>query len=122
MTTLSERREAEQRQRVKNTEKKAKAEASRKSAEQRAQAQQQQQQVRRSEVFAAARRNDAAAVKKGVYEDDVDATGGEFRKNSDLGGFAKNHPRDAKETLLHIAASNGDLDLIEWLGSHGMGH
>lgn len=75
-------------------------------------------QALRSKVFEAARRKDAAAVKKGVYEDNVDASGGEIRKGAE--SFAKSTPVDPKETLLHIAAKHGDIDLVRWLDSHGM--
>ncbi|KAI8998675.1 hypothetical protein BD414DRAFT_129948 [Trametes punicea] len=112
-----ERREAEERQRLKAFTKKAEAEASRKTAEQKARAQQEHLQSLRSKVFAAARRKDFATVKKGVYEENVDAAGGELRKGAEV--FVKNPPADPKETLLQIAAKNGDLDLVQWLGSHG---
>ncbi|TBU50732.1 DnaJ domain-containing protein [Dichomitus squalens] len=111
-----ERREAEKRQRQKASAKKASAEASRKTAEEKARAQQEQLQTIRSQIFAAARKNDAAAVKKGVWEQNVDAAGGEIRKGSEA--FVKTQPADPKETLLHIAAKNGDVDLVEWLDSH----
>ena len=113
-----ERREAEKRQRAKASAKKAEAEASRKTAQQKARAQQEQAQNVRSKVFEAARRKDAAAVKKGVYEDNVDASGGELRQGSE--SLAKKTPVDPKETLLHIAAKHGDVDLVQWLDSHGM--
>ncbi|TFK88086.1 DnaJ-domain-containing protein [Polyporus arcularius HHB13444] len=112
-----QRREAEQRQRAKSSAKKAEAEASRKAAEQKVRAQQEKVQALRSKVFEAARRKDAAAVKKGVYEDNVDASGGEIRKGAE--SFAKSTPVDPKETLLHIAAKHGDIDLVQWLDSHG---
>ncbi|KAI0670426.1 hypothetical protein C8Q78DRAFT_1079393 [Trametes maxima] len=111
-----ERREAEQRQRRKASAKKAEAEALRKNAEQKARAQQEQLQTVRSKTFAAARRKDAASVKKGVYEENVDAAGGEVRRGAEA--FVKNVPVDPKETLMHIAAKSGDVDLVEWLGSH----
>ncbi|OSD01559.1 hypothetical protein PYCCODRAFT_484974 [Trametes coccinea BRFM310] len=111
------RREAEERQRQKASAKKAEAEASRKTAEQKARAKLQQLQATRSKVFATARRKDFAAVKKSVWEDNVDAAGGELRTGAEA--FVKNKPADPKETLLHIAAKNGDTDMIQWLGSHG---
>ncbi|KAI9064390.1 hypothetical protein FKP32DRAFT_1591807 [Trametes sanguinea] len=112
-----ERREAEERQRQKASAKKAEAEASRKTAEQKARAKLQQLQATRSKIFAAARRKDFAAVKKGVWEDNVDAAGGELRTGAEA--FVKSKPADPKETLLHIAAKNGDTDMVQWLGSHG---
>ena len=69
-------------------------------------------------MFAAARNGDAEAVKKGVYEDDVDAAGGEVKLGHDE--FVKVVPKDRKETLLHIAAKRGDAELVEWLCSHSM--
>ena len=98
--------------------KKAEAEATRKAAEKKARSLQVQVQNLRSQIFAAARRKDAAAVKKGVYEDNVDASGGELRQGSE--SLAKKTPVDLKETLLHIAAKHGDVDLVQWLDSHGM--
>ena len=114
----SDRHEAEQRKRKKASAKKAAAEASRRAAEDKARSQQEQLQSKRSNVFAAARRNDTDAVKKGVWEDEVDASGGETRKGSEL--FMKSTPADSRETLMHIAAKHGNLDLVEWLDSHGM--
>ncbi|KAI0336488.1 hypothetical protein GY45DRAFT_1315875 [Cubamyces sp. BRFM 1775] len=111
-----ERREAEERQRQKASAKKAEAEASRKSAENKARQRQEQLQTLRSKAFAAARRKDSAAVKKAVWEENVDAAGGEIRQGAEA--FVKNGPADPEETLMHIAAKNGDLDLVEWLDSH----
>lgn len=71
----------------------------------------------RSAVFAAARRKDAANVKKGVYEDAVDASGGEVKKGAEA--FVECPPNDLRETLLHIAVNNDDIDLVAWLDSHG---
>lgn len=111
-----ERKEAEVRQRAKASTKKAQAEASRKSAADKALAQREQTQTLRSAVFAAARRGDDAKVKKGIWEEGVDATGGEIKKGSET--FVKNVPKDPNETLLHIYAKRGDLNMIEWLDSH----
>lgn len=113
---LSERREAEERQKMKATHKKAQAEATKKSAQQKARAQQERLQTLRSEVFAAARRGDVANVKKGVWEDNVDAAGGEMRKGAE--SFVKPLPKDPHETLLHIATMRGDAELVEWLDMH----
>ncbi|VDC06627.1 unnamed protein product [Peniophora sp. CBMAI 1063] len=111
-----ERREAEERKNNKASSKKAKAAQKQKNAEQAAKALKERVQTRRSAVFEAARKGDAAAVKKGVYEDDVDAAGGEVKLGHDE--FVKTMPKDRKETLLHIAAKRGDADLVEWLCSH----
>ena len=46
----------------------------------------------------------------------MDAAGGEIRTGSEA--FAKSQLADPKETLLHIAAKNGNLELVEWLDSH----
>lgn len=77
---------------------------------------QQQVQTMRSAVFAAARRGDAAKVRKGVWEDGVDAAGGEVKIGHEQ--FMKVPPADVKETLVHIAAKRGDAELVAWLNSH----
>ena len=97
--------------------KKAQAEASRKSAETKAKAQHEQSQTLRSAVFAAARSGDSQKAKKGVYEDQVDAAGGEVKKGCDT--YVKALPKDPLETLSHIAAESGNTDLLEWLDTHG---
>ena len=73
-------------------------------------------QTLRSQIFAAARKGDAATVRRGVWEQNVDAAGGELLKGSDAP--VRSRPTDLKETLMHIAARNGDLDLVEcqWSG------
>jgi hypothetical protein len=111
-----ERREAEQRQKIKKANRKGEAEASRKKAECAARMQQQRGQALRSATFAAARAGDAKRVKKGVYEDNVDAAGGEVKKGCEE--FVTIPPTDPKETLMHIAVKNGDADLVEWLDAH----
>ncbi|KAJ3530392.1 hypothetical protein NMY22_g8590 [Coprinellus aureogranulatus] len=112
-----EKQAAEKRQKQKQEEKKSKAEKERKKAEEASKQQFQKSQKLRSEVFKAARDGNIQKVKQGVWENSVDATGGEVRSGCE--GFVKVAPKDPKETLLHIAAKRGDLDLIEWLGSHG---
>src|ERR1700734_879804 len=107
---LTERREAEQRQKIKKANKKGQAEASRKKAENAARTQQQRAQSLRSATFAAARVGDAKQVKKGVYEDNVDAAGGEVKKGCEE--FVTTPPTDPTETLMHIAVKNGDADLV----------
>jgi hypothetical protein len=113
---LPEKEEREQRQKAKKANKKGEAEASRKKAEDAARAQQQRAQTLRSATFAAARAGDAAKVKKGVWEDNVDAAGGEVKKGCE--GFVTKAPADPKETLMHIAAKNGDAALVQWLDAH----
>lgn len=113
---LPERREAEKRQKAKKADKKGQAEASRKKAENALRTQQERAQNLRSATFTAARAGDSEKVKKGVWEDNVDATGGEVKKGSEE--FVTAAPADPKETLLHIAVKNGDGELVEWLDSH----
>lgn len=113
---LLERREAEERQRMKALNKKAQAAASQRSAEQKARAQQEHLQMLRSDVFTAARRGDIEKVKKGIWEQNVDASGGEIRTGAEA--LVKSRPQDPQETLMHIAAKNGDAELVEWLDSH----
>lgn len=115
-TARLEKKEREQRQKVKKANKKGQAEASRKKADEAARAQQQRAQMLRSATFAAARAGDASNVKKGVWEDNVDAAGGEIKKGCD--SFITTAPADLNETLMHIAVKNGDADLIQWLDAH----
>ena len=114
---ILERLEAEKRQKNKIEAKKARAEAVRKSSEEKAKLLLQEAQTMRSSVFAAARAGNAAKVKKGIWENAVDAAGGEVKNGS--ADFVKVHPVDGKETLLHIASSSGDFELVKWLDSHG---
>ena len=60
---------------------------------------------------------DFARVKKGVWEESVDAAGGEVLPGSEQ--FIPQHPKDANETLLHIAARQGNIEFVEWLDNHG---
>ncbi|KAI0093677.1 hypothetical protein BDY19DRAFT_989230 [Irpex rosettiformis] len=112
-----ERCAAEQRQKQKASKKKAQAATSRKAAEDKVRTQRQRSQQLRSAVFAAARSGNTAAVKEGIWQDSVDAAGGETQK-----GFEElldSPPKDASETLSHIVASHGDSVLFEWLDAHG---
>ncbi|KAJ7905725.1 hypothetical protein B0H14DRAFT_2661321 [Mycena olivaceomarginata] len=111
-----ERVAAEERQKAKVEAKKAQAEAQRSKAENAARTLQQQAQTKRSAVFAAARAGKQDKVKTGVWENDVDAAGGEVKAGCDA--FVKTAPKDPQETLLHIAARNGDKELVEWLDAH----
>ncbi|KAF7304978.1 hypothetical protein MKEN_01212500 [Mycena kentingensis (nom. inval.)] len=111
-----ERAAAEKRQKVKAETKKTQAQEQRSKAEATARAAQQQAQKKRSAVFAAARAGKGDQVKKGVWEDDVDAAGGEIRPGCQE--FVKKMPNDPRETLLHIVARKGDKDLVEWLDAH----
>lgn len=118
MLTMSlERKAAETRQKAKASNKKAQAEASRKTAETKAREQLERSQTLRSVVFAAARTGDSQKVMKGIYEDHVDAAGGEVKRGCDA--FVNHEPKDPSETLSHIAAARGDADLLEWLDTHG---
>ena len=116
LTPSSERKEAEKRQRAKAASRKVEAENQRKKAAVTAQLQQQRVQSLRSATFAAARDGDASQVKKGVWEDEVDPAGGEIKIGCE--SYVAVHPEDPLETLLHIAAQNGDADLVEWLDAH----
>lgn len=112
-----DRREAEIRQKQKASTKKAQAEASRKSATDKARIQLEKQQTLRSSVFSAARCGEVDRVKKGIWEDNVDAAGGEVKKGCEE--FIKvplNHPL---ETLMHIIVLRGDVELVKWLDTHG---
>jgi hypothetical protein len=109
--------QAEKRQKNKIEAKKAQAEAVRKTSEERAKLLLQQAQTTRSSVFAAAREGNSEKVKRGIWEDAVDAAGGEVKHGS--ANVVKDHPEDAKETLLHIASATGDFELVKWLDSHG---
>jgi ankyrin repeat protein len=71
----------------------------------------------RSTVFAAARRGDTEQVKKCIWEDNVEADGGEIRPGCET--FVKQKPNDASETLLHISASLGNVELVEYLEKRG---
>ncbi|KAI0699695.1 hypothetical protein BC835DRAFT_524043 [Cytidiella melzeri] len=114
---FEERQEAEKRQKEKASKKKAKAEQSRMAAVDKVRVQQQQSQSLRSAVFAAARSGDAEAVKRGVWQDAVDAAGGEAKNGCE--SWVNPPPHDPHETLTHIAASRGDSNLLEWLDTHG---
>lgn len=74
-------------------------------------------QTKRSAVFEAARKGDGEAIKKGIWEDDVDATGGEIFYPET--GIKVRGGVDGKETLLHLAVKIGDADLVEWVVDHG---
>ena len=120
MFSSTDRREAEKRREAKAAKKKVQAEASRKSAEEKAQAQQERAQALRSAVFAAARSGNAKKVQQGVWEDSVDAAGGEIKPGCEA--YFKSKLKDPLETLSHIVASNGDAELFEWLDTHGKWH
>ncbi|KAE9409541.1 DnaJ-domain-containing protein [Gymnopus androsaceus JB14] len=111
-----ERLAAEERQKAKISQKKAKANAKRQKAEDAARAQREKVQNNRSTVFRAAREGNAQEVKKGIWENNVDAAGGEVVPGHEE--FIVTMPEDSQETLLHIAARNGDSDLVEWLDTH----
>ncbi|KAL5489755.1 hypothetical protein ACEPAI_4587 [Sanghuangporus weigelae] len=110
------RAEAEERQKQRNLHKRARAEAAKQEAARKALLQQQQMQQNRSAVFAAVRCGDTEAVKKGIWEDSVDAAGGEIRPGCE--DFVPRPPQDTSETLLHIAVANINVELVEWLVNH----
>ncbi|KAF8831174.1 hypothetical protein HHX47_DHR1000106 [Lentinula edodes] len=112
-----ERLAAEQRRKTKNGEKKAKAHAQRQQAEDAARSQREKIQKNRSAVFQAAREGRVEDVKKGIWENDVDAAGGEVKSGHE--DFVHTVPKDPKETLLHIAVRKGNLELVDFLDKHG---
>ncbi|KAF9265549.1 DnaJ-domain-containing protein [Marasmius fiardii PR-910] len=111
-----ERKEREKRQKAKAEKKKVDADAERKKAEAAVRTQRMKTQTLRSSVFNAARSSDAKKVKSGIWESNVDAAGGEVKPGYEE--FVKMPPNDPKETLLHIVAKRGDLELLSWLDSH----
>lgn len=112
----AEREEAEKRRKAKASKKKAQAETSRKAAEDKVRVQQQKAQTLRSAVFAAARKGDTETVKKGIWQDAVDAAGGEAKSGCE--SWLDAPPKDPHETLAHITTLRGDLELFEWLDTH----
>jgi len=111
-------KDAATRQKEKAERKREKAKQDRQSASKVLASQREKMQALRSKVFAAARNGDAATVKKGVWEQDVDPSGGETKPGCDH--LVRQKPADPRETLIHIAARRGDKDLVEWLGSHSL--
>jgi len=111
MSAAAERREQ------KAFNKKAKAEAERETAAKSARSQQERLQMLRSAVFVAARNGDVDKVKKGIWEDMVDAAGGEM--SNGCASLVHEETQDKLETLMHIIAKQGNKELLEWLGSHG---
>ncbi|KAK0196763.1 DnaJ-domain-containing protein [Armillaria mellea] len=107
---------AEQRRKEKLKAKKARAAVQRRQAKQAIRTHLQKAQALRSAVFAAAREGNATKVKAGVWEDEVDAAGGEIKRECEK--FVSKKPRDPQETLLHIAALKGDHELVTWLDVH----
>ncbi|KIJ41214.1 hypothetical protein M422DRAFT_209334 [Sphaerobolus stellatus SS14] len=106
----------QQRRKKKAEAKKAESEASRQSAAQKLRLQQEKSQKLRFAAFEAARKGNAAAVKKAVWENGVDASGGELKPGME--DFVQNKPKDPRQTLLHIAVIRGDVELVEWLDTH----
>lgn len=104
---------SEARQKQRQAEKRERAEAERRAAEARVRAQQELTQKLRSEAFAAARRGDEEGVRRLVWDEDVNVTGGEFLVGR--GSDGDKLQNDDLETLLHIAANQGKLELVEWL-------
>jgi hypothetical protein len=73
-------------------------------------------QKKRSTIFAAARAGRWEQVKRGIWEDHIGADGGEV-----LTGLEEivPKPKEPKETLLHLAAKAGVMDIFKWLVDHG---
>lgn len=73
-------------------------------------------QKKRSAIFIAARANRWEQVKKGIWEEHIDADGVEV-----LIGLEEivPKPKEPKETLLHLAAKAGVMDIFKWLVDHG---
>lgn len=73
-------------------------------------------QKQRSAIFAAARAGRWEQVKRGIRDGSVDADGIEV-----LAGLEEivPKPKEAKETLLHLAAKAGVTDVFKWLVDHG---
>ena len=109
-------KDAATRKKEKAERKRERAKRDRQSASKVLASQQEKVQALRSSVFAAARNGDADAVKKGIWEQDVDPSGGEIKPGCDH--LVRQKPKDTKETLLHIAARLDNKDLLEWLASH----
>lgn len=113
---LLDRQLAEQRRLDGIKAKKEQAESERRDAEAMVLKARRIAQEKRSTIFAAARAGNNDVVKKGVWEEGVDPTGGEV--NTGCEAFVTKMPDDPKETLLHIAAKQGNLDMVDWLQSH----
>jgi len=115
-TNSAEMKDAATRQKEKAKRKREKANQDRQTAARVFASRQEEMQVLRSRLFAAARKGGADAVKKGVWEQGVDPSGGEIKPGCEH--LVEQKPADPRETLLHIAARHGDKVLLEWLGSH----
>lgn len=116
LTAITEKFLAEEKKEQDAKKKKVKAETNRSAAAKSAQDSKQRRQTLRSAVFAAARSGDSAKVKKGIWEDQVDAAGGEIAPGCEK--LVQKKPQDSSETLMHIAVQRDDKDLLEWLDSH----
>ncbi|KAG6876015.1 hypothetical protein C0992_001370 [Termitomyces sp. T32_za158] len=112
-----ERCEAEERQKTKNSDKKAAAKAQRQKDIETMRKRLEVSQKLRSAIFAAARKGNGERVKQGIWEEDVDAAGGEVKDGCH--DFVEIVPADPYETLLHIAARCGDHNVVKWLDGHG---
>lgn len=115
-SALPEMKDAATRQKEKAKRKREKAKQDHEMAAEVLASQQENRQVLRSKAFAAARNGDADIVKRGVWEQDVDPSGGEIKPGCDHS--VRRKPSDPREMLLHVTARHGDKNLLEWLGSH----
>lgn len=108
-----ESRLAAERQKAKAAKRNAAFAQSRVEAEKKLQNAKERRQYLRSDTFSSARRGDSANVRKRIYEDGVDAAGPEYINSDELSGQTA-----SLETLLHIAATQKDLELVSWLIDH----
>jgi len=98
---------AQQKQAKKKKEVAAQAKAA-KAATEKASARKAAAVKKRAQVFKAARDGKFDLVKKGVWEDEIDAAGPESEASVE------------KETLLHLVAKKGNTELVSWLLDHGL--
>ena len=114
-SSLQERRSAEARERAERAKEEYRPKEAAACAE-RDKSFKMARQKKRSTIFTAARAGRWEQVKKGISEDNVDADGTEL-----LTGLEKIIPKskEPKETLLHLAAKAGVIDIFKWLVDHG---
>ena len=111
----TESAKAAERRQSKKTAKRDRANAEREAAATRAREAKTLAQSKRSAVFAAAREGRSDVVRRAVWEEGVAESGGE----AITADYALPAGVDRLETLLHIAAKRGDLELVRWLIGQG---